>query len=811
MAAKRQAQSARLAASLAANLPAVLFCAALVATHAQAQQQDATNKDRLWADEILYEGTPRRFRAKGEVRLRLQRDDGQILMLTESLDYDGQQGIVRAEGGTFGKGRNRKTQGALRLVSGETIFFQSLQTDEDLTPLKGENLGWRDTQGYGGLSAASFQRRKRKKHKQDDWIFHNIRYTRCPICADALAKQEKKQDKEQDKDNKKKTKAKKPRTFPPLWRIDASRMRWERFDATTQGWFNAVPRIHLRNPRLNLYGVPVFYAPYLSFPRDGVRASGLLSPRYGEQSQRGWYVALPLYWAPHRSWDITYTPVFTIGNKDASRLETRAAWSAGGKGDRGKGDESESKQSAKQSEGSAKQAVTKQTAHLFDATAGWSLPHGPIGSGSDAQFFAYGKLRWRAPWGLRADGIYHGLGDRRYLHNYGQGVSLFSTSAPENLTDRARIEHFSQNGYARLMLAEQHELLGTPRADASLLPELSYNNGGVFARSRKGGGSWKVEGLWRRAAQEKQQAIGTTIEAQEAFRQDTLSAAVSLGWRQNLPLSFVSQSALKLATTYRHDTEEGEIVILLPEFQQSLEGLFAQSFKKGKGTLYLRPTVELYATLDDKQTAQQDTIQDKLGGKSVFFETGARLGDRLAFDSTLEGGQRLLVAAELGVRGSQQSALSLFAAPTLLRQKDEPLSGRLWTGARASWRDRLSFAYDTAWLLPQMQQISQRAEAGTKGENFALSLAYKEFHALESSSSLLYEQDIIVKGNLRLRQRWQANLSAGYGFLGDSVPIGFSLTYKGSCVTLKFSYDRTIYSDREDSESYNASLRFEFS
>ncbi len=784
---------------------------------AKAMPRDEKNNDRLWADEILYEGTARHFRAQGEVRLQVHRNNGRILILTDRLDYDGTEGTVRAQGGNFGKGRNRKTQGALRLHSGEVIFFQYLETDDSLQPLKGEGLGWRGTERHGGLSAATFHRRKRKRHKQDDWIFNDIRYTRCPICADALAKQEQRDadpdpdpdpDADADADatnDEQETKQRSSQT-PPLWRVDATRMRWERFEGKKHGWFGEVPRIHLHNPRLNIYGVPIFYSPYLSFPRNGVRASGLLPPRYGQNSQRGWYVALPLYWAPHRGWDVTYVPIFATKNRDASRFETRAAWSAGGTKDT----EQASPNASTTNANTTSANTTSKVEHLFDATASWSLPHGQVGSGADAQFFAFGKMSWRAPWGLRADALYHGVGDRLYLRNYGQGVDIFSTSAPSSLTDHARIEHFSRNGYARLTLEEQRELLTVPRADAMLLPELVYNNGGTFARSQKGGGSWKIESLWRGAAQDAQQAIDTVIEEQEAFRQDLVSAAVALEWRENLPFSFVSRTAFNLATTYWHDTQEGDAVLFLPEFQQSFEGLFAKSSKKGKRTLYLRPMLEFYATLDDDSPPTlRDTLHDKVGGRATFYETGARLGDRLAFDSTLEGGQRLLVAAELGVRGAQGSSAALFAAPTLLRQKRDDLSGRLWTGARASWKDRLSFAYDTTWELPNMRLLSQRAEAETKGEFFTLTLAYKEFRAFDSPS--FYEQDITVESSLRLRQRWQFDLSAGYGFLGHSVPIGFSLTYKGSCVTLKLSYDRTIYSDREDSESYNASLRFDFS
>ena len=790
-------------ATLAATL-AVAFAAA----RAHAQTLDGSNL--LWADDIFYEGTQQRFRTQGRVRLRINDGDARILILTDRLGYDANEGIVRAQGGRFGKGVHHKTQGALRLESGDVIFFQRLETDASLTPLRGEGLGWREKQKTGGITAASFRRRKRNDDKKDDWIFHNLRYTRCPICADALATSKKKQGQKDEK-----TTENKPRTLPPLWRIDATRMRWEHFEQG-QGWFAKTPRIHLRHPRLVLYGVPVLYTPYLSFPRENARASGMLPPVYGQQSQRGWNVALPLYWSPHRGWDVTYTPVFTANDKDASRFETRIAWGAGSTNEKA----TENARDEKKEEGikNKDKDKNKNKRHLFNATAGWSLPHDRIGSGTDAQFFAYAKARWRAPWGLRADGIYHGLGDRRYLYNYGQGVELLSSTAPSQLTDRARIEHFSRNGYARLTLEEQHELLAEPRADAALLPEVFYNNGGVFARSPKGGGSWQVEGLWRRVRQDEQQGIDSTIQQEDAFRQDMASAAVTLEWRQNLPWSFVSRSALKLATTYWHDTNEGDIVLAVPEFQQSLEGLFAQRFKNGRRVLYLRPLLEIYATLDDAPQDEpldnlhdnlHDKLHDKLGGRASFYETGARLGDRLAFDSTIEGGQRLLVATEIGIRDVRDSVAALFVAPTFLRERDDALSGRLWTGVRTSWRDRLLLSYDSTWALPRMRLIGQRAEAGAKGESFALTLAYKEFRSFDSASS--YEQDITVKGDLRLQKRWRLDLKAGYGFLGQSVPIGFSLTYKGSCVTLKVSYDRTIYSDREDSESFGASVSFDFS
>ncbi|MBI5040860.1 MAG: LPS assembly protein LptD [Gammaproteobacteria bacterium] len=63
-----------------------------------------------------------------------------------------------------------------------------------------------------------------------------------------------------------------------------------------------------RNVWLELADVPVLYTPYISFPIDNRRKSGLLIPRIGHTQNTGTELALPYYWniAPNR--DATITP-----------------------------------------------------------------------------------------------------------------------------------------------------------------------------------------------------------------------------------------------------------------------------------------------------------------------------------------------------------------------------------------------------------------------------------------------------------------------------------------------------------------------
>ena len=64
-----------------------------------------------------------------------------------------------------------------------------------------------------------------------------------------------------------------------------------------------------RNTRLRFYDVPIFGFPYVSFPLENRRRSGLLAPYYSQTTQRGFEFGMPYYWniAPER--DLTVTPV----------------------------------------------------------------------------------------------------------------------------------------------------------------------------------------------------------------------------------------------------------------------------------------------------------------------------------------------------------------------------------------------------------------------------------------------------------------------------------------------------------------------
>ncbi len=63
-----------------------------------------------------------------------------------------------------------------------------------------------------------------------------------------------------------------------------------------------------RNARLEFKGVPILYSPYLTYPIDGQRKSGLLLPEVGSSGQRGIEYAQPWYFNLSPNYDATLTP-----------------------------------------------------------------------------------------------------------------------------------------------------------------------------------------------------------------------------------------------------------------------------------------------------------------------------------------------------------------------------------------------------------------------------------------------------------------------------------------------------------------------
>ncbi|WP_423821613.1 LPS-assembly protein LptD [Salinisphaera sp. SPP-AMP-43] len=85
----------------------------------------------------------------------------------------------------------------------------------------------------------------------------------------------------------------------------------------TKAWLLSARRIDLnrqtgrgvaRDATMKIYGVPVLYTPYINFPIDDQRHSGLLAPTLGTSSDTGFEVAAPYYINLAPNYDATIVP-----------------------------------------------------------------------------------------------------------------------------------------------------------------------------------------------------------------------------------------------------------------------------------------------------------------------------------------------------------------------------------------------------------------------------------------------------------------------------------------------------------------------
>jgi LPS-assembly protein len=109
-------------------------------------------------------------------------------------------------------------------------------------------------------------------------------------------------------------------TRPPLWEIRAA-------DAVQDLEHK---RIEYRDVYLDMFGVPVAYAPYFWHPDPSVkRQSGLLPPGVGLSSSLGAFYAQPYYWVIDGQSDATITPMMTTRLGPDLDVEYRRRFNSG--------------------------------------------------------------------------------------------------------------------------------------------------------------------------------------------------------------------------------------------------------------------------------------------------------------------------------------------------------------------------------------------------------------------------------------------------------------------------------------------------
>jgi len=241
-----------------------------------AAESRLADKDMLWqADQGLYYSDKKVLVLKGHVEI----DYDRRILLADSVTYDENTDVVAADGHV-----------ALLDRTGNVAFAEHVTLTDKLRD--GVLTGFGALIGSNGRLVAASARRSGDRLTEA----RHVAYTPCKICNQ-------------------------PGQRTPIWQIKAFRVVHDR----------EKHKIKFNDATLAVYGVPVFYTPYLTEPDPTVHhASGLLTPDFGNSSSNGYFLSIPYYWSMAESRDVTVEPIITTKGGDVLVGEYRERWNHGG-------------------------------------------------------------------------------------------------------------------------------------------------------------------------------------------------------------------------------------------------------------------------------------------------------------------------------------------------------------------------------------------------------------------------------------------------------------------------------------------------
>ncbi len=217
---------------------------------AAAQAPTADGDILLEAAEVIYEPESERAIARGRVMLAR---NGYTLTADEVV-YDRRAATVSAIG-----------EVVLVDDAGDTYYADRMELGEDLSDGFIEGIAVR----LADSSLLVAQRADRSAGRQTE--LRDVTYTPCPVCPGNA----------------------------PVWQINADSVTHDQEDR----------RLVYEDATFELSGVPVLYTPYFAHPDPLVeRQSGFLAPTFRFDSNLGFMVDTPYYWAQAPNRDITFTP-----------------------------------------------------------------------------------------------------------------------------------------------------------------------------------------------------------------------------------------------------------------------------------------------------------------------------------------------------------------------------------------------------------------------------------------------------------------------------------------------------------------------
>jgi LPS-assembly protein len=259
------------AAMIGANDPAAATLDSAPPKPAAGQPPD---KMFVEANELRYDTVKNTVSAVGDARVYYK---GRVLE-ADRVTYDRNTGRVFAEG-----------HAKLTETDGTVLYGDQFDLTDDF------RNGFIESLRADTSQKTFFSSPHTERIEGDTTVFDKGTYTACAACKDNPDK-------------------------PPLWRVRAKRIIHK----------NDEQMIYYEDSTLEFLGIPLAYVPFFSAPDPTVtRKSGVLSPHFITNSNLGYGVGIPIFWALAPDYDLTLTPTFLSKQGFLARGEWRQRLDSG--------------------------------------------------------------------------------------------------------------------------------------------------------------------------------------------------------------------------------------------------------------------------------------------------------------------------------------------------------------------------------------------------------------------------------------------------------------------------------------------------
>ena len=340
----------------------------------------------LSADEVLYNEDLGLVTASGKVEI----SQGDRVLQADSVTYNQKTNVVTASGNV-----------SMLEPKGEVVFAEYIELTDDMKDgvARGFGILLQDGARLAGSGARLSGGTRRE--------LANAVYSPCELCP-------------------------KNPSRAPLWQVKAVRVIHD----------TEAKEVTYKDARLELFGVPIAYTPYLSHPDPTVkRKSGLLAPSFGNDSELGLFVKTPYFVVIDDDKDATIEPMFTTRERAAGIGQYRQRFDNG----------------SLQTDGSLTYVRSRD-------------PNGNVESGDRfrGHLFATSRFDLDPTWRAGYDGGY--VSDDTYLRRY-------KLSSQSVVTNHPFVEGYRGNNYAAL---QAYHFRGLRQRDSErttpfVLPLADYN------------------------------------------------------------------------------------------------------------------------------------------------------------------------------------------------------------------------------------------------------------------------------------------------------------------------------------------------